>query len=247
MNSLPHISFSAINSFTECPRGWFIRYVLKEKEVQTEAARFGSQFDQSVAVRLGILNSSEIRGPVAEGIPEAVTAYMNSGVEPLLKGAKEAQKKIEITPEQWATYAEIHGVASEIFWNLIGFVDLIGTDETGLRKWVLDLKTSDRKGFRCSWAVQVLLYALAEGAADAFDHLLTKTKVPAVYRYTVPVNTQTLGWAMMTVGYYAAAMREALKLKFAEDLPARPDYWCSWCPGNLRCVGAQMQMIRESA
>lgn len=243
-----HHSFSSLSTLMDCPRMFYASYVMREKTAPGEAAKFGSQFDQVVATKAGLLNLSDVEGPLAEGMEEAVATYMAApGVRSMISRAKGYQTKIELTPDQWEGYADLHGAAGagRISVPYIGYIDLHGVDEVGLKKWVLDLKTSSRKGFQAKWALQSTLYGLHQGASTAHVHLLTRTKVPAVYRYQWPVTSAWVQWSLNTLGFYAKLATDVEKADSAESLPAKPDYYCSWCSQQLTCQAAKAELIRE--
>jgi hypothetical protein len=148
---------------------------------------------------------------------------------------------ITITPNQWATLAEMMGAESEIFCPIIGYIDLYRV--SGITKQVVDIKTSSRTEWRTAWALQGLLYCLATGATHFEIHLLTTgKKTPTAHRYVMNTTRERLKWMMETIGNLA---RQIEALKPDDCIPERPGYWCSWCPECTTCTGNDLSDIPQ--
>lgn len=231
INKIDHYSVSSMQLAANCPRAFWAKYVLKKEQASGEAASFGQQYDQQVSARLGCKIHKEEK-PVSrlvDGVEEAVIGYM---CQPhALKTATDAQVPINITPSQWQLMAEIHGFYAEIKKPIIGFIDLWDAKN----RVVVDLKTSDSKRTTPGWALQVLVYSLAQQANEAKIHLMTRTKTPAYYEFPVPISKQSLAWAMHWFTYQANTVERWLADGCGECLPRNPSYSCRWCPEKLEC------------
>lgn len=243
VSKLSHTSVSSINSFQNCPRGWWNSYVLKMKQESSVAASFGNQYDSLIAHRLG-LEPMDVRErdkdkPTIsqqiwlDGLEEAVDGYFEQDHAITKEEAVSTQKKIEIPVHAWSIMAEQLGLSLDIHFPIVGYVDLIS--QKGLTKKITDLKTSKRKGMRADWAFQLLIYCLAENCGSADIHLMTTTKVPAYYKYPVIVTDETKAWAMKKYTFIDNLIHRALEEGSGENLPCNSDYWCMWCAESENC------------
>lgn len=226
LNKIDHLSVSSILKWIDCPQSWWAKYVDGVDAPTTEAASFGSQFDQLVSHQLG---KGEKPENLLEGVEDAVVGYMSQPFA--MKEITGAQEKVWITPDQWAVHGEIFGISTEIFKPVLGYIDL----ENALRGKLVDLKTSSRAGAQAKWAFQVLIYAIERQYRSAEIHLMTRTKTPAYYQYRVPVHEESIRWAMSQFAFYAKQIENALRSGNGENLPRNADYWCNWC-GDINCV-----------
>lgn len=239
LSKIDHYSPSSISAWEICPRNWWANYVLGKKMEASEAASFGSQFDQLVSQRIGcpVGKQDKLPDEWLDGVEQAVDLYL---CQPwALKSATVAQKAVRINPAEWAMMAEMHGLFSEIRKPIIGFADLIDDQQ----RLVVDLKTSGRKDARQEWAGQLIFYALAEQLSSAEVHLLTRTKTPAVYRFTIPVNDETKKWALIRFSTAIEQIERALENGAGEELVRNPGWKCGYCPEQFECPA--FNMIRE--
>ena len=230
INKIDHYSVSSMQLAANCPRSWWAKYILKKELASSDAASFGNAYDQTISARLGCKIHKEEK-PVGhiDGLEEAVAGYL---CQPhALKTATDAQVPITSTPAQWNLMAEIHGFYAEIKKPIIGFIDLWDAKN----RVVVDLKTSASKRVTNGWALQALIYTLAQQANEAKIHLMTRTKTPAYYEYIVPISKQSLAWAMHWFTYQANTVERWLAEGCGECLPRNSDYFCSWCPEKLEC------------
>lgn len=187
-------------------------------------------------------------------LPVGMACYDQNGKElvPATGRALLAQKEVWLLPEQWEILADFYGVRSAIHLPFLGYIDFLElTGPAGLQKRVVDLKTSSRKGFQLSWALQTALYALAERAQTCEAHLVVRPtpkldedgnpvqpKRPASFRafvYRFNPTPQTFAWAMQWVGTWAEQIRRDSDVDCIESLPATPCYGCAYCPENALC------------
>jgi len=249
---ISNLSHSSISVFAECPQRWYQEYILKNKAPQSEAANFGSAFDVLVALKLGIQpktreNKAMLPAEIAalravEGVEAAVAFYF---AQPdAWQTADDAQVKLEITPNQWATMAEMLGVSSQIHVPIIGYLDLIR--KVGVQTQIVDLKTSTRTQFMPRWAGQLGLYALAKEASLMEIHLLVRLSKGlnfATYPYFPSQNT--LRWVMEYYGFYADLIRQVEQRGTGDGLARSPDYYCEWCPLAFECEGSLIRAIKK--
>lgn len=257
----PHLSFSAISQFDRCPKSWYSQRILGKKQKSGEAASFGLAFEARVIEAIGAVNEKEpteednsrvqITDPqMLRQIDAAVSVYLKTpGVWTKETGGTiVAQRKIEITPEQWGTLADMHGATGEIHLPLIGYIDLLYTESNGLRRVVKDLKTTSDNRLKPEWFIQTGIYALAERAQKlAVDVLYRPTERPTkkprpadwlpkfkTILYEYRVTDSLMQWVMSWVGIRAMQMREA-EGKGLERMLAAPNYTCQWCPEADTC------------
>lgn len=231
LNKIDHYSVSSVQKWADCPRSWWVKYILDMDLPSSEAASFGSQYDQLIAERLGFKSEKPI-GDLVEGVEDAVSGYFTQ--PHAMKKATGAQTEIRITPEQWMVFGEMHDLCVEIKKPIIGYIDLCDDLESKL----VDLKTSSRAGMQAKWAFQVLLYALAKQFAQARIHLFTRTKNPAYYDYMVFVSKEAMAWVITNFTFYANQIEKAL-VEGHGELARNPDFYCSWCPEKLDCPAKQ--------
>lgn len=233
MKQLAHLSFSSINTYRQCPRAWYLNYILGEKQPPSEAASRGQQFDQQVAHSLGL--GKPVSEPLIERVQEAVEFYAANGG---WTRADQAQREIRITPNQWEVYSALYDVDYQIHLPIIGFIDLWRRDDSGLRVELCDLKTSERNDFRPDWALQCTLYSLVERAYRWSVHLLTFTKALKLHRYSYRPTDETYRWAMNLIGETASRIASTSTERIIDKIPATSGYQCKWCPRQTSCEAA---------
>ena len=241
MKQIPHLSFSSIEHWMNCPTSWWSTYILDEKLPAGSAAAFGKKFEELLTHRLGLADDPKLNpeDPEQAEIIKAVEVYQRWGRA--WKSAEEAQKRIEISPDAWSNYADYYGVDSSIPVPLIGFTDLQRRMDDGVRLEILDLKTSGFSGFKASWAVQLTLYAMAERAYQVSVHQFVKTKTPKCEAYTWVVGKPEIAWMMTYIGAAAKQIGAALEKNDMGSLPRTPgrnamQKHCDWCPRQLDCT-----------
>src|SRR3972149_5338451 len=116
---IKHLSHSSLTLWKNCPRSWWANYVLGKKQAPTEAASWGSQFDQALAHRLGLGDPPPNK---LEGIDSAVNFYT---CQPgAWSSAEEAKKEIRPDASLAAFLAEQRGAASPPVRSRIRDLDL---------------------------------------------------------------------------------------------------------------------------
>lgn len=236
-----NLSFSSLSKFAECPRSWWVHYIDENRSAPTEAASFGSQFDQVISNRLGIGEKPEEE--VLDGVEDLANFYL---CQPgAWTSAEEAQKKIELSPNQFEFLAEQLGLTVQgLRFPFIGYLDLLRRSKGVVE--ILDLKTSSRSEFRPSWAMQVFgIYSLATGAQRAEVHLLVRLKNgPKMMVYTFRPTKDTWVWAVRWIDYWSARVNHALDENAGEELPRNPGYYCGWCAEQFDCPAALFNGFR---
>ena len=245
-NEISHWSFSSLKQLSNCPRSWYVQYVKKEKQPAGSAAAFGSAFDQGVCKRLGIAVEKESEQIVLSeedenSLNDAVSFYELQPQTAFWRGAK-GQVKIEITPEEWAEYADIYGTESRLAVPIIGYIDML--QQNGPTVEVCDLKTSGRAEFRSEWPLQLLLYSLAKRASVCHVHLLTRLKKGFGFQaYRFRPTKQSYAWMINTLGWLADQGERARMAESEEQLPSNSGWWCSYCPRNIECEANRLQSV----
>lgn len=241
MKQIPHLSFSSIEHWLNCPASWWYRYILNEELPAGTAAAFGKTFEELLTSRLGLADEPKLdtENPEHVSIMAAVEIYQRWSRAWV--HADEAQKRIEITPDQWSNYADLYGVDSSIPVPLIGFTDLQRRMEDGVRMEILDLKTSGFSGFKMAWAVQLTLYGMAERAYQVTVHQFVKTKQPKCEAFSWIIDKPKVAWMMTYIGHAAKQIAEALERDDIGSLPRTPGRnnlarHCEWCPRQLDCT-----------
>lgn len=236
--NVDHLSFSSLSKWLQCPRSWWAKYVEKRDVAPSDAASFGSAFDQAISAKLGLIKPEEITKTV-EGVESSVNFYM---AQPWAwTKADSTQEQIAITPEQWETMAESIEAESEIHAPITGYIDLFRVE--GIERQVVDIKTSSRAGWRTDWGLQGMLYCLAKDAHRFEIHLLaTGKKVPSAHRYVFKPTVERLRWMMETLGCIAKQIKQAQK---GDVLLRNADYWCAWCPEKVDCVASISSTVPE--
>lgn len=168
-------------------------------------------------------------GTLVEGVEDAVSGYLCQ--EHAFRTATQSQVPINITPGQWEMMGEIHGFSAEIARPIVGFIDLYDPATRSL----IDLKTSSAKRTSWTWAMQVIIYAMAKQANSARIHLMTRTATAKYYDFLVPVNKTNIKWAMQAFTHHANMIEQWLADGAGDHLPRTPDYWCGWCPAKMDC------------
>jgi len=187
---------------------------------------------------------------VYEGMPDAL-APMGAIGTPAGRSLT-AQEEVWLEPGQWEVLADFYGVRSSIHLPFLGYIDFLeATGPAGVVKKVVDLKTSTRKGFQLSWALQTTLYALYTRAQVCEAHLVVRpqpkldengepvqSKRPAQFRayiYRFSPTAETFRWAMQWVSEWAAVIRRDCDADCIDSLPANPTWSCMFCPENACC------------
>lgn len=170
-----------------------------------------------------------------------------------------SQGEVWLEPGQWGVLADHYGVRSDIHIPFLGYIDFLERSGAGMRKKIVDIKTSSRKGWQVQWALQTTLYALFERAQTCEIHLTVRpspkldengdpvqSKRPAQFRsfiYQFSPTDETFAWAMQWVGTHARTIREDTDAPCLEALPATPTYACAWCNENAACEAYRLSKL----
>lgn len=162
-----------------------------------------------------------------------------------------SQKEVWMEPALWESLADYYGVRSSIHLPLLGYIDILERADAGMRRRVVDFKTSTRKGFQATWPLQLLIYALSERAQVCEIHLVVRPttkldengepirpKKPGQFRpfvWSFQPTPESFKWMMSWVGAQAAGIRRDAEASCLEDLVATPCFSCAYCPESGTC------------
>jgi RecB family exonuclease len=248
MNLPKYCSYSSIELFRRCPAAWKARYIDRVQETPGASAQFGTNFGLLVTQALGlpVLDRDGKPVEVPAETPElkgAVDAYRNFDGNWITSNTPErktqAEAKIEIGPNGWEVFKQRYGVEADLAMPLVGYADYVRVMADGLRREVLDLKTSSRMEWRPEWNVQVLLYGAALDASAVHIHLIAKrSRDYGVGSHTLLLdhNKQLVREALNTVAYYTQIIRATLDAGQLLALPRTPSWGCQHCPVAGECV-----------
>lgn len=240
MNEIRHLSPSSVKLWFDCPRSWWARYCEKRQSPVGAAAEIGSNFGIEIVralncpVNMDAPNAKEKFGPRAGATPDPdgtvaalVRAYRAKPWAWTYADMAEAEARMSV--EHIDRLAQGYGLprSKSLFVPFTGYIDLLRSRVPGAPPEVVDLKTSGAKGFKDSWAFQLLMYCCAKEAVGAEIHLTTTTKTPAAYRYILRVEKAMLRWG---VARLLRAYREIEAALSAGEPPDEcPGYHCSYC------------------
>ena len=254
-----HLSFSSVNLFDQCKRSWFAQRVLGKQAPAGSAANWGLAFEAAVIRAIGATNEkggeddrAKVDADTQAEVDRAAEVYLNSpgAWKQGMPGNMVAQRKIEITPEQWGTLCDCYGAHGDIHLPVIGYIDLFHTDPSGFKRTVTDLKSTTQSGLKAEHVRQTTLYCIAARAQRAEVHVLlrpqereTKKPRPADYKPTYQsaiygfyitdgLIRDTLTW----FGATAEEMRRTEQEASLDKLPATSCVSCNWCPLADECV-----------
>jgi len=239
LTTIKHLSPSSIKLWYDCPRSWWARYIEKRKTPAGAAADLGSSFGVEIVkalacpVNLDAPNAREKFNPnvpALEPSPEVASLMRTYQRKPWAwKSADMAEAEAKMSVQQIGKLAEHFGLAAprHIFAPFLGYIDLMRYRMPGGPPEIVDLKTSKMKGFKASWAFQLLTYCCAVESVSASIHLTTTTKIPAAYCYALRVDPTMLKWAMSRL---VRAYREIeTALSIGETPDEEPGYHCAYC------------------
>jgi CRISPR/Cas system-associated exonuclease Cas4 (RecB family) len=236
-NDLPikHLSFSSLSLFGNCPASWKGKYVDKRREPMSEAAMFGTRFEEAVAQRLGFrVTEYQEEGEKDEVAVEKVldqVHYDNADIylrhNRAWTSADGYQTKITIDPDKFEHLARHYGLSLSIFLPYIGYIDFDREDG------ILDLKTSARKGWKETWGLQIVSYLLSEGKASGDIHLLTRTKIPKTYFYNVFLTDAFARSTLRWIAHQAKGVQHMLES--GEEPGAQIGWLCGYCASSSVC------------
>lgn len=250
MNLPTHLSYSSIELFRRCPAAWKARYIDRVQEAPGTAAQFGSRFGYQVTQALGLPTLDRDGKPLpADELVEtpelkgAVEAYRNFDGNWITSNTPErcvqSEVRIDVSLDTWDAFKQRYGVESDLAMPLLGFADYVRTMSDGVRREVLDLKTSSRMEWRPEWNIQVLLYGAALDASAVHIHLVAKrTRDYGVGSHTLLLdhNKQLVREALNTVAYYTQIIKATLDAGQLLALPRTPSWGCSYCPIAGECT-----------
>ena len=230
------LSFSAIDSYRECPRQYWYRYVQKLPAKQSAeavhgvivhevlqqiglATQRGEQISMALVRRLHDEAWGRSRFPDARREP----TFRKLGLEQLrryIEGGGFATKP---------THLERDFVTDVDGWTLRGVIDRIDKVEDG---WTIVDYKSGRKSSRSRRDLQVALYALGAKSALGLEPLsLEVVYLASAETVKVDVTDSLVDEARRAGGEVAAGVRGG-------RFEARPSWKCRLCPYRLACAEA---------
>ena len=246
-NLLPHLSFSRIDRYLECPEQYRLYYLegLRPKEPSASLI-FGQSIHQSLAFFFATTGDpvaffAKIWGDLEHAAIRYSGRATWNGL--WLTGQALLQKFVDEELPRLGTV-----MASERAFELaipnvdvpfIGVIDLVAFRESKLM--LADFKTSSSSYAEHEVALsdQLTAYSLAEpDAEDAALCVFVKTKEPRIEWYLSKRNAAQLTEFLQKAEYVA---REIKSRHFYK----RPGTWCSWCDYLPVCLGDE-QRVRET-
>jgi len=238
-NLLPHLSFSRIDRYLECPEQYRLYYLegLRPR-IPSAALMFGQTIHQSLAFFFAM-----------RGDPIAFFAKVWGELEKvaLRYGARGSWEKLwstgqallekfvsEEVPRLGRVVASEHAfelAVSNLDVPFIGIIDLVA-DREGKRT-VIDFKTSSSSyaDHEVAMSDQLTAYRLAvPEAEDAALCVFVKTKEPRIDWYAARRDGPQLVEFLRKAEYVAQEIT-------ARHFYKRPGTWCSWCDFLPVCLG----------
>jgi CRISPR/Cas system-associated exonuclease Cas4 (RecB family) len=159
---MDYISYSQYNSYTACPRRWYLGYVAKAEELQTWYLPIGTAVHQMIEAYLGGTLSSQLTPakffyPLIEKqmlIEPDTSKWMAGGSKEEPVTEERALKRVQECFEKALSFLEdieVWEVEADLSWKLPGlevpikaFVDIVGEHQTK-GPVILDWKTGSSK------------------------------------------------------------------------------------------------------
>lgn len=242
-----HWSHSSAKLYLECPRHWHAQYVegkrgpagsalIKGKALDqvasenwrqkakthkdisiTEAEEMGEQFYRDAVSEVG--GRDEV-----DWSKETFPTAMESSLR-MVRGHMVAHAPLyEPSDVQLRVTREIPG--SKRYF--LGFIDALDQDGT-----VIDVKSAGRKmpQGEADRDLQASAYAFALRRPIDFKFLRIIDNLKGVNAETISTTRSQAG-----VEWYGEMLAEADKGVEAGSFPARPGFWCGWCPIRKTCI-----------
>lgn len=211
---LPPWSFTMLDTFASCPKKAFHRYILKEKEPESEAQRKGNEFDKAVEAR--IRNGTPL--PLEYAVIEPLTASLTRSV-----GKKYTQLKIGINRD----FKPVTFFADDVWGR--GVLDFALTDYPNMV--IADWKTGkNNEGKEWYTPLQLKIFALL-----AFKGFPKVNKITAFNIYTQEGKPGKI--MSFTRGDELTLWREVLPRVMAVEKAFKEQEWpacqgplCQFCP-----------------
>lgn len=245
---LPHLSFSRIDKYLECPEQYRLYYLegLRPK-IPSASLLFGQAIHQSLAFLFSTggnpvaffrrLWFDAARSMIVRFSSRVSWATLSSTGELLL-----AMFVKEELPKIGAVVSSERGfdlAIPNVDVPFIGVIDLLSRQGDKLR--ITDFKTSSRSYLPHDVALsdQLTAYSLAEpGAHEAALCVFVKTKEPRIEWHVSKRNGAQLTEFLSKAEYVAREIS-------ARHFYKRPGTWCSWCDFLPVCLG-DMERVKQS-
>lgn len=252
---LRHVSPSSLNRFLRCPENWRQRYLLDKPDPAGSKALVGSAFDKSFGdyytARIGggpgleldaiqdsfrdnLLNEADTDTYVLD--EDDTAGEMIDKSLPLVAAYLPVAQSM---PDPIAVQQRVEIVHHSLPLPVIGFIDVRFVSS------LTDTKLAANRSFHPDWHLPLRIYSAAE-SVPADVHIITKTKVPAVYtgadgdEYTESWSAAKAARTLRLVGQTIAQI-ESMLVMFGADspwptLPGLVHTWsCGKCPYKKGC------------
>jgi len=220
MTTPPPWSYSSLDCFAKCPRQYYHRYILKEKQPETEAQRLGNELDKAMEARLQVATPLPPHFAQHEAFAASLYNKRGSGVKlstQLKLGLDRQFKAVPFfDPAVWG-----RGVLDALLYN---------PDEAWAT--IIDWKTgknSEKKSYS-NGGLQLKIFA-----AMTFKHF---PKVQKITAFNIWLNDGGIGAPLVFTreqerGLWMEILPLVLRVEKAcleDKWPEMPSGLCGWCP-----------------
>lgn len=251
-----HVSASSLNRFLRCPENYRQRYLLGNADPAGSKALVGSAFDKAVGdyytARIGGgpgLELDAVQDSLRDHLlneADTDTYVFDDGetagemVDKALPLAAAYLPIAQSMPDPIAVQKRVEIIHDSLPLPVIGFIDVRFASN------VTDTKLAANKSFHPDWHLPLRIYSAAESVPSGV-HLITKTRVPAVYtpadgpEYEESWSQAKADRTIRIIGQTIGRI-EAMLLMFGVDdpwetLPGLVHTWsCGKCPYKKNCV-----------
>ncbi len=249
-----HVSASSINRFIRCPESYRQRYLLDKPDRAGSKALIGSAVDKAAGeyytARIGggpgidlataqdscrdnLLVEAE-RGDF--DLDDESTDSLIDKAVPLIAAYLPVAQKM---PDPVAVQKRVEIERDNLPVPIIGYLDVL------FEQSIVDIKTAANKTQHPDWRIALRIYSAAE-SKPAGTHVITKTKVPAVYTpadddcYAEPWSKARAAHTIRMAGQMMGSI-ESMLLMFGPDEPwpttGLSHTWsCGSCAYKRDCV-----------
>ncbi len=209
--SRPAWSYTALNTFVQCPRQYQLTKVTKELPfVETEEIKYGKEVHKALELRVKD--------------DKALPAYL-SHLEPLMQtitssdGTKHTERKQTINEE----FKPVTWFSKEAWCRSIDDISIKKKNET----WIGDYKTGKRR----PGSDQLMLFAAIE---MHHDPVVERVKTSFIWTKDKKIDTETYTRDQLSAIWKHFMPKVArLEAAFEQDKwPAKPSGLCGWCPAT---------------
>jgi RecB family exonuclease len=230
------LSFSAIDSYRECPRQYWYRHVQKLPAKQSAEAVHGVIVHEVLQqIGLAMQRGEKVSMALVRRLHDEVwtrSRFPDVRREPTFRKLSLEQLRRYVEAGGFTTkpvHVERDFVTEVDGWTLRGVIDRIDKVDTG---WTIVDYKSGRKSSRSRRDLQVALYALGAKSALWLEPLsLEVVYLASAETVKVEVSDSLIDEARRAGGEVAAGVRGG-------RFEARPSWKCRLCPYRLACAEA---------